>query len=840
MEINKLITSESGVNHLGLEAGSLIRGFKPGLRFKLLILVAGISLVSLLTSTLLLFNFQRQQIIQNAESNTNALSNVIKSNLRHAMISADQGMQKEVIQAVVSAGTVDVARILDRRGMVSTSSSPSEVGLWFSQAQPACQICHASKTITTKKTVIFSKTLGLQSLLNVNLLENDAECQGCHAADGQVLGLLMIETSLDAVQAQLNAGYRQTGFLTLGTFAALASVLLLALRRYIIKPVEMLEKGVSQITSGNFEVKIEIEDGDELGRLAQSLNKMRKQLRTSRADMVVQNQELLVLNEVALTVSESLDLQEILNRAMETVTDKLGMEASFIRLLDRGTGSLTLRAYKGASEELCRKIEQRRKDPDGDISGEVVRTGKIYFVANMASDSRLQGLWDHLDARSYIVVPLKSKGNVVGTLGLLSYAGRPVSDRTVVVIEAMANEIGIAIDNAQLLAQSHQNEQEASTIYQLGMQVSASLALREVLNAVAEAARKLLDVDFGLVGLLDDERQEVVLKAAAGIRAEVFVGIRIPVAGPDSGSSFMSGQPVMAEIYDPEQPIIFDEELIKSENIISFLAVPLERGGKILGLIEVMTRQRRRFLPRDGQLLMRLAHHVVVAIENAQLYRQLRLLVIFEERDRIAGEMHDHLSQTLGYMNIKSSLIDDLLVDGQLDQARESLLELKQAAKTAYTDVREAIFNLRTSVLPEVGLLGTLRDYLAEYRMHYGLVANLIIEDEAQVEFSPEASAQLLRIIQEALVNVRKHAGANKVRITFQSCGDQVWINIEDNGRGFVPDQIPGTDQQHFGLQIMRERAESMGGSLELLSHPGLGTRVIVRVPILYQQEEGI
>ncbi|RPJ36293.1 MAG: hypothetical protein EHM21_19445 [Chloroflexi bacterium] len=140
---------------------------------------------------------------------------------------------------------------------------------------------------------------------------------------------------------------------------------------------------------------------------------------------------------------------------------------------------------------------------------------------------------------------------------------------------------------------------------------------------------------------------------------------------------------------------------------------------------------------------------------------------------------------------------------------------------------------------PGIGLLGTLHDYLTEYRAHYGLDARLILENDDLAELSPETAAQLLRIIQEALVNVRKHAEANKVCITFMRVGDLVSITIEDNGRGFAPDQVPGVDQQHFGMQIMRERAESVGGSLELVTQPGLGTRVIVRVPILSPQEEG-
>lgn len=831
---------ETGTNLLNRPHGLISRAFRPGLRLKLLVLVSSISLVGVLISTFLLFNIQRRQIIQNAEANTSTLGSTIKANLKHAMVTVDRKMTNDLLKGIVAEETVDAVRILNAQGVVTESALPSEVGKQYSQSQPACQICHSQNTTITDKTVIFTENSGRQILLNVNLLENESECQACHANEGKVLGVLMLESPLNGVQQQLRSAYFLTGFLALGTFALLVGVLVLALRRFIIEPVEQLEKGVAEISVGNLEGQIQTTNDDELGRLAESLNTMRKQLKASNAEMQERHQELLVLNEVAMTVSQSLDLQEVLNRALDTLTEKLGVEASFIRLADKETGRATLRASRGASEALCSELERRRSNPEFDFSSTVMKTGETYFLPCMTTDRRLDGLWERQDARSFVLTPLKNKGKVVGTLSLVSHAGQPMNDRIVVVMEAIANEIGIAIDNAQLLAEAHLNEQEAVTLYQLGSQVSASLALRDVLKAVAEAARKLFDADMGMVGLIDDQSEEVVLRAAAGLRAESLVGRRLPVKSLSTAGGLMRGEPVMTGASDGSLPVIFDEALVKEENITSFLTAPLERGGQVLGLVQVMTRQQRRFLQRDAHLLMRLAHHVVVAIENAQLYRRLRYLAVLEERDRIAGEMHDHLSQTLGYMNIKTSMLDDLLIDGKVEKAREGLIELKDAAKIAYTDVREAIFNLRTPVSSGGGLMGSIREYLSEYKTYYGLDTCMDMEDEDLIEINPEQAAQLLRIIQEALVNVRKHAEANKVRITCQPAGAQVCVIIEDNGRGFALDQIPGADKQHFGLQIMRERAESVGGGLELDSQPGHGTRVIVRMPIRYQSEEGI
>jgi len=234
---------------------------------------------------------------------------------------------------------------------------------------------------------------------------------------------------------------------------------------------------------------------------------------------------------------------------------------------------------------------------------------------------------------------------------------------------------------------------------------------------------------------------------------------------------------------------------------------------------------------------MRLANQVVVAIENAQLYRQLHHLVVLEERDRLARELHDHLAQGLAYLKVKSSITDDLMSSGQIEEAQESLLELKKASQILYTDVREDIFNLRTAVTERVDLFSTLRDYLIDYQAHYGLEVHMEIENESPFKFPPEVASQLLRIVQEALINVRRHSNASKVLIHCAQGDEQFCISVEDDGQGFYPADVSKEGGQRYGLQIMRERAESVGGNLELDSQPGRGTRVIVWVPSSSNEE---
>jgi signal transduction histidine kinase len=300
--------------------------------------------------------------------------------------------------------------------------------------------------------------------------------------------------------------------------------------------------------------------------------------------------------------------------------------------------------------------------------------------------------------------------------------------------------------------------------------------------------------------------------------------------------------PICIEKWPRDLAIPHVAELIDQEGIVSSLAAPMWSKGRLYGYVGIMMRQHRRCPKEEVELFTRLVLQVVAAIENAELYQQVRHVAVLQERDRLAREMHDNLAQMLGYVNIKASITDDLLAKNQVTQARYSLLELKQVAKDAYTDVREAIFNLRTPMSGGNGLVGLLEEYLAEYRAHYGIDANLIIENGWLTRFPAEVEVQVNRIIQEALTNVRKHAEAKHVWVRFERNDNHVRIRIEDDGIGFDPANLKRNGAQHFGLQIMRERAESVGGELEIDSRPGAGTQVLLQVamfPTFEDSHEG-
>jgi PAS domain S-box-containing protein len=206
-----------------------------------------------------------------------------------------------------------------------------------------------------------------------------------------------------------------------------------------------------------------------------------------------------------------------------------------------------------------------------------------------------------------------------------------------------------------------------------------------------------------------------------------------------------------------------------------------------------------------------------------------RLFAEMRERNRLAQELHDTVAQALGYLNLKIGMTHTLLAENKVDTAKASLQELKGVISETYTDVREEIFYLRAKALSELSFMELLERYIDKYHRFYNLDIQLLREAEpTSFQFSPEVTAQLIRIIQEALINVRKHARVNTATIRLGQENGAIRISIEDEGQGFDPAQSP-ENRSSFGLLIMRERVESVGGSLEIESVPGRGTRVMLR-----------
>ncbi len=205
-------------------------------------------------------------------------------------------------------------------------------------------------------------------------------------------------------------------------------------------------------------------------------------------------------------------------------------------------------------------------------------------------------------------------------------------------------------------------------------------------------------------------------------------------------------------------------------------------------------------------------------------------MATLEERERIAQELHDSIAQDLGLVHLKLAEVEKNMSLTGITAAKEDVTSIRRIVKNSYVDVREAIFGLRAMVSESVQFVPALTEYLRDFGETRNIPIELKIADSDLAGVSNLAEIQLIRIIQEALNNTFKHAQATAGKITFEPDANFLKISIEDNGKGFIPDEI-AQKKLHFGLQTMQERAKGLGGTLIVESAPGQGTKVIVHLP---------
>lgn len=222
---------------------------------------------------------------------------------------------------------------------------------------------------------------------------------------------------------------------------------------------------------------------------------------------------------------------------------------------------------------------------------------------------------------------------------------------------------------------------------------------------------------------------------------------------------------------------------------------------------------------------------------EAQRLEQQWAQATLQERELLAQELHDGLAQSLGFLNLQAQAANLFLRSGQAEAAQHSLDRLTEIALETHGDTRELIGDLLTVSMPSEGLCGALRHAVARFEQQTGLPVSLTLTEDTDAvcgssALPPAAGVQLLRILQEALANVRKHAGCpSQIGVQLIAEDGQLRMTVTDNGPGFDP-AVAGGSGQHFGLQVMAQRAERIGGQLAVHSNHGHGTQVEVCVPL--------
>ncbi len=522
-------------------------------------------------------------------------------------------------------------------------------------------------------------------------------------------------------------------------------------------------------------------------------------------------EQLRVINMVAREASSAHEAEQLLWRVVHLIHEALGYDQVSIALLEgdevvvRASTSLPIgiRLQAGQDEPLSR----------------VATRGEPLLVpaAGPAQETEL-------------AVPLRAQDRVIGVLDVRTRlaartepGGRTaLSEDDLAVLGPLANQVGVAIENARLYESMRRQLAETTTLYQVSRAINSTPDLVDMLARVIDESLVAIGAERGCVLLRDED--------TGALRFQVgrILGER---PEPLSADQFAIDQTTVERVMSSGMAIT--TVATPGPHRRAILCVPLIIRGQTSGVIYIDNWPKAGpFSVERRDLLVGVAGQVAVAIENAQLYARIEELAASRERNRIAQEIHDTLTQQLSSVIMSLEASARLLAQADTQRSREQLDRAKELSRAALHDLRQYMFDLRRGEVGELGLVPMMRQYVREFALQTGLQADFAV-DGPETNLGERANRALLRVLQEALANVRKHAHARRVTVQLAFSERAVVLSITDDGCGFDlwTAREKALLEKSFGLVGMQERLLNLGGHLEIRSEIGQGTQITATLP---------
>jgi signal transduction histidine kinase len=535
------------------------------------------------------------------------------------------------------------------------------------------------------------------------------------------------------------------------------------------------------------------------------------------------------LREVALSLTTDLESDSVMRGILDQLDKIVPTTSSAIFLVDEGR--IRVVASRGVRTDAQALEQFVTNSPP--IMREMIDTGQARIIA----DTRLDPEWATLPGgdyiRSWMGIPLTVKGNSIGVLTLDRDTADAFDEQDIARATILAAQAAIGIENARLFRHEqesavrlerevHERTKQLEALYEISAAASQNLDHELLLDFSLSRALQAAGYSAGVIHLLDAEQDELFPAAALGLKQEHLAALAAdtPASRVLQGQLTQSGEPRM----------LAPSELAAMAGCVEFktcVVSPLRAHGRALGTLLLMSTTAQPFSVETQNLLAAIADQIGLAVESSDLRRQSRQTAVLAERERIARDLHDIVTQSLYSLVNFAEAARETARMGEMDEVQRIVQSIMHTAHQALGELRVLLYDLRSDVLANKGLQKALDERLATVERRAGLATQLTVEGSNHL--SPTLEDVLYRVALEALNNTFRHANAQSVAVDLIATEDEAVLRVTDDGQGFMVDDVqqgPG-----MGLSNIRRRVREAGGTLLLQSVPEQGTQLEFRIP---------
>lgn len=552
-------------------------------------------------------------------------------------------------------------------------------------------------------------------------------------------------------------------------------------------------------------------------------------------------EQLEIMLDIDTAILAVLSPQDIAQAVLERIHELLPCHQASVMLFDFQVGETLVLASKISSKAIFTQ-GQRVKFADVPYSSDTIKylkQGKVFSVEDF-NPQALTPLGQYLlkgNVRSVISIPLICHRELIGALNLGADFPHAYGQEQLVVARQLADSLAIAIEQGRLFEQTHNfmetlekrvadRTRELTMLYNVSAVSSRSLDLETTMTHALALLLPAMQCETGIIHLVEQGEPQVTLRMITQKGFELKILDRLSSSlCPEGLWGWVASHKrslIIPDLMDDTGTAQMLRTCLKGSSVNVYLGVPILSKGQLAGVLSVFRYTPQQFTPEEAALLATIADQLGVVLERDQLQHMAEQAAVTEERQRLARDLHDSVTQALFSLTLFSEASQEYIKNGQLERVQQLHERIDYTAQQALKEMRLLIYELRPSVLESEGLARALQLRLDTVEHQVGLDAQLVVD--MSVDPPTIMAEELYRIAQEALNNVLKHATAKKVTVYLHSNRKQVKLKIVDNGKGFKP-ELTG-DHGGMGLDNMRKRAEKLGGTLTILSTPGEGTTV--------------